>query len=516
MKKLLTSLIVLLALSGVEAQQVAPDLVIAITVDQLRSDYLEYFINTYGEDGFKRLIKNGLYYNRLSFDFDLPNAASAQATIHTGSFPEYHGITKVAKYDQQLKKDVSIFVDNDFMGNYTPGRFSPKALLAHTIADELKIASNDAAQVFAIAPEAEQALSASGKLGDGAFWIDDYNGKWATTTYFKKLPWWVEKYNNGGQSLSKRISQLEWTPIHPIDEFNAFPFIEKKSFKHTYKDSNYKMFKRSPLVNDEVNRLAIQFIEYGAVGKNKVTDFLSLTYYLGIPSENKKLYSTEIQEAYARLDRSIGQLLRSLDKKLPNKNVYVILMGTGYFQFEDENQNEKRIFYSDRCTALLNMYLMAIYGQQNWVSGFSDGHIFLNRKLIENKKLSLSEIQEIAADFVREFSGVQEVVTSNGIAKGYTSEEGLKLKRGSHHLNRGDLILKLQPGWNSSEREGIRQTYWNKIAVESPLFIYGPNIKPSKISYEIDARRIAPTISRILRIRAPNACIQNPLPEIVQ
>ena len=67
MRKILTSLIALMAIASMDAQQRTPKLVVCITVDQLRGDYIEYFYNTFGEHGFKRLMNEGVVFNSISF-----------------------------------------------------------------------------------------------------------------------------------------------------------------------------------------------------------------------------------------------------------------------------------------------------------------------------------------------------------------------------------------------------------------------------------------------------------------
>ena len=84
-RKILTSLIAILAATNLEAQQSTPKLVVCITVDQLRGDYIEYFYNTFGERGFKRLMNEGLVYNNIRFEFSDIDEASAFATLFTGS-----------------------------------------------------------------------------------------------------------------------------------------------------------------------------------------------------------------------------------------------------------------------------------------------------------------------------------------------------------------------------------------------------------------------------------------------
>ena len=71
MKGLLTSLITVLTFTGLQAQSLpaAPKLVVGLTIDQLRTDYLEAFSSLYGEKGFKRLWKEGRVFYIASYSF---------------------------------------------------------------------------------------------------------------------------------------------------------------------------------------------------------------------------------------------------------------------------------------------------------------------------------------------------------------------------------------------------------------------------------------------------------------
>ena len=59
-KGLLTS-ILMLTFGGLQAQPLpaVPKLVVTLTIDQLRTDYMEAFSSLYGEKGFKRLLREG-------------------------------------------------------------------------------------------------------------------------------------------------------------------------------------------------------------------------------------------------------------------------------------------------------------------------------------------------------------------------------------------------------------------------------------------------------------------------
>ena len=59
MKKGLITSILALTFSGLQAQPLpaSPKLVVTLTIDQLRTDYMEAFSSLYGEKGFKRLLR---------------------------------------------------------------------------------------------------------------------------------------------------------------------------------------------------------------------------------------------------------------------------------------------------------------------------------------------------------------------------------------------------------------------------------------------------------------------------
>ena len=334
-----------------------------------------------------------------------------------------------------------------------------------------------------------------------------------------------DSYNNGPESLSARLEQMTWTPSLSLDKFNAFPYVlDEIPFKYTFKENTNECFfnlKTSPFINKEINRLALQFLEYGAFGTRSCPDMLAITYYAGNYRGNMhKEYTREIQDTYYQLDKDLEQLLDKIDKKVGLNNTLIVFTGSGYYKSEEEYPDGMQLtngeFHPKRCVALLNMYLMAIYGQHtNWVKGFYNNHIYLNRKAIEDAKLELTVIQEKAAEFLREFSGVQFVATENVLRTGNWNEKTSKYLHGTHLSSRGDLIIELQPGWtiNNDDPKAKVKVIRNN-AVITPLVFMGNGIKPEHIYREVKATEVAPTVTHVLRIRPPNASLSLPLREL--
>ena len=131
MKKGLITSILALTFSSLQAQPqpVIPKLVVMLTVDQLRTDYLEQFAPLYGDKGFRRLMREGKVFCQTEMPFANADRASALATLYTGSTPSVHGIIGENWMDAQTLRPINCVDDPAFMGNYTKENTSPKILL---------------------------------------------------------------------------------------------------------------------------------------------------------------------------------------------------------------------------------------------------------------------------------------------------------------------------------------------------------------------------------------------------
>ena len=283
-KVLATLLLSLLVVPLVQSADQAPRLVVGITVDQLRTDYLMALQHLFGEKGFKRLMKEGVVCENLVYDYPNVDKASATATLYTGTMPFFHGIPSERFFNTTFQREEFILNDPSKIGNYTQETFSPERLKTSTISDEVKIVSGGLGRVYAVAPDAQQAIISAGHAGNCAFWINDRNGKWATTTYYRDVPAYIEQFNYG-RSLSARIDTLAWTPVYTPDLYTAIPYLTNDfSFKRTFSHDNrdrFAQFKTTALVNREITDVAVEFLDKGLLGRRGVLDMLNVRYVIG-------------------------------------------------------------------------------------------------------------------------------------------------------------------------------------------------------------------------------------------
>jgi predicted AlkP superfamily pyrophosphatase or phosphodiesterase len=517
MNKVLSSLVALFSITTLYAQSPSgevPKLVVGITIDQLRGDYLEMFRHTFGNKGFNRLLNNGLVYSNVTYNFPNLDKASTIATIFTGAYPSFHGITADKKYMIESDSEISTFFDNKYLGNFTSAKLSPLPIRVSTIADELGVASGGQSDILAFAPDASQALASGGHAASGAYWIEDYTGKWATTTFYKNKQPAVDQHNRSSESLSSIIGNITWRPALDIERYNAFPYTRNRyKFQHYFgvdKKDNIHLFKQSPYVNSEVNNIAIKVLESSSLGKRKNPDYLAVTFYAGnYEKALDKNYSIEIQDTYYRLDQELGRLLDAIETSVGLKNTLIFVVSTGYFN-EQEIHPEGMVtsggdFYPDRSQALLSMYLMALYGREQWIKKYYNRQFFFDKKLLEDRKINLAEIQQKAAEFLVQSAGVQDVITSHQMLHGASNEKVQFYRNGYYKGVTGDLFLELQPGWRVVEPQTTAEQRVRNNAVISPVIFFGSDIAPQRVHRTIEATEIAPSVSYRLRIRAPNA-----------
>ena len=491
----------------------APRLVVNITIDQLRTDYLEAFAPVFGNDGFKRLFREGLVFENASYPFSRIDRASAISSVITGVSPYYHSIVAEKWLDKESLRPFSCTENIK-----TPGVPSPTQLMVSTLGDELKVSTDGAAKVFTIAPTIDAAVLSAGHAADGAFWLDDWTGLWKGSQYYSnEIPTFILSFNEL-QSASKKIEKTVWQPAFEVSgRFNYYQHIDNQEpFKHSFKgERKFIDYKTCGLINADITELARQCVISQTMGFDRVTDLLCITYYAGNFGHKAMTdCQMELQDTYLRLDRELGKLIKALEEKLGANHVLFIVTSTGYSDDESANYEKYRIpsgnFNITRTSNLLNMYFGAIWGQGRYVETCFGNEIYLNHKLLESKRISLTDATQRAQEFISQISGVSNVYTSLQLLSG-NNQQIYKIRNGFHPEHNGDILIEVSPGWqlendNSQEKQLSRASF-----TQFPIIIYGAGTKAERVKTPVTVDRIAPTIAKTIRIRAPNACSAEPL-----
>lgn len=497
----------------------APRLVVNITIDQLRTDYLEAFMPLYGNAGFKRLLENGLVFSKASYPFLPVDRASAIAAVASGSVPYDNGIPSVEWLSRKTLRPMQSITDLKSLIQPRGSAPTPVNLVTSTIGDELKIATQRAAKVYSIATECDAAVLSAGHAADAAIWLDKQTGQWTTSTYYSKLiPDWLIGYNKNS-SVVKKLKSAIWKPksdaVQKMVYFPASP-TQPKTFSYTFAGTTaYSDYITSGLINSDVTDMALQCVNAAQLGQDNIPDLLNLQYYAGTFRQKGAIDAgIELQDTYARLDEAIGLLITAVEGRVGKGRVLFVVTSTGYF---DETPMDYTTYgvpsgtvYINRTAHLLNMYLGAHFGTASYVDGYRNNQIYLNHKVIEQKKLKMAEVMERSREMLLLSDGIRGVNTSLSLAT--TSDASLlPLRNGYNTAVSGDILLDIAPGWKLLNEDTHQLSNWSIQGIAFPIIIYGCNIQHENVSLPVTTDQIAPTITKSIRIRAPNACKNTPL-----
>ena len=347
-----------------------------------------------------------------------------------------------------------------------------KALLTRTITDRMRILY-PAAKIYAIGIQPETTVLLAGHAANACCWIDAASHKWvATAAYTEGLPTAAYDYNNGGRF--DILAAHQWTPRMDIPMYNHPTEQErKKSFSYAVKD----ILTKSPEANTLVIELALALQKDQKLGTDATPDLLMLQFNTLSPlAQSDAIESAEQEDMYLRLNQDLGYLMEQLDKRIGRANYQVLVVGRPVLGTSAQTLSDLHMpvqqFNVDRAAALTGTYLMALYGHERWVDGSYGQSLYLNRTLIEQKRLSLETIQRQVANFLMDFEGIQIAMPGH--------EAMLHPLLGSTLCKRhtGDVVFVLQPGWQlmQDERHAIDRVIDDKPKV--PLMLWSGTLRP--------------------------------------
>jgi len=101
------------------------------------------------------------------------------------------------------------------------------------------------------------------------------------------------------------------------------------------------------------------------------------------------------------------------------------------------------------------------------------------------------------------YSGLQLLTNIN--------DQTQKIRNGYNASHCGDILIEVSPGWKLYNEDNQDTQLSRASFVQFPIIFYGGGTKAGRISDHVTVDRIAPTIAKSIRIRAPNACSSEPL-----
>jgi len=522
-----------------------PKLVIGLVIDQMRWDFLYRYYERYGNDGFKRLLKEGFTCENTYIPYIPTFTAIGHSTIYTGSVPSLHGIAGNDWYEQPNGYQKYCTEDTTVKSVGTTskaGEMSPRNLLTTTITDELKLATNFRSKVIGVALKDRGGILPAGHSANAAYWYDDYTGNWITSTYYMNdLPQWVKAFNS--QRLVDKYLTQKWNTLYPLETYlqsspDNSPKYEGKFknegapvFPHDIpvnRTSDWNTIRNTPFANTLTLDFAKAAIKNEALGKREVTDFLTVsissTDYLGHQFGPN---SVEIEDTYLRLDKDLAMFLTYLDTTI-GKGQYTLFLSADHGAahnptFLRDNKIPSGLWSGasglKADISEVNSILSRKYKAEKIVRSLFNYQVNLNYEVIEKENLNIDEVKKDIISYYKKQPGVAFVVDLKNIGISPVPE-ALKgrIINGYNEKRSGEIQIILNPGWYQgygTQATGTTHGTWNPYDTHIPLIFMGWGIKQGRSNQQYFMTDIAPTLAALLRIQEPNGNIGKPIIELI-
>lgn len=514
-----------------------PALVVGITVDQMRMDYLYRYWHLFEEGGFKRLVNKGFVCSNHHYDYSPTYTGPGHASIYTGTSPMIHGI--IAN-NWHIRDEGMVYCAGDTthhgVGTELPGgQMSPHRLLTTTLSDELRLTNNFQSKVIGISFKDRGAILPAGHNPNAAYWFIGRNeGNFVSSDYYMdELPQWVNEFNNNG--LVDSCLTAGWDLLLPeeaydvsFDDNNPFeaPFRGQMRAAFPYHfsdtiDNRYDYIKATPHSSTISVEFAFAAIENEKLGQGEVTDLLALSFsgtdYAGHQFGPQ---SREVQDTYLRLDRDIARLLNYLDQKIGRDEYLVFLTadhgGAPVPGYMNRHNMPGGLWRPQEMLATIEERLSAKYGATEYIASYSNDQIFLRQDVLSSKGLTLEQVTPMIVQTCSEFPEVYRVISKADILLQPTNDPIMRnVRNGIHPQRSGDIIVVTQPGLIEYGYQGTTHGSPYSYDTHVPLLFYGKNIRSGQLSRRTHITDIAPTVAQLLRIAQPTGCTGNTIYEVV-
>ncbi len=514
-----------------------PKIVIGLVIDQMRWDYLYRYSELYSSGGFKRLLNQGFSCENTFINFVPTYTAPGHTCIYTGSVPAINGIVGNNWFNRSTGKNMYCTQDtsvNTIGSNSFAGKMSPKNLWTTTITDELRISNNFKSKVIALALKDRASITPGGHTANAAYWFDDSNGKWITSSYYmNQLPDWVNAFNN--KRLPDDYMSKDWNALMPLSKYDLstadnkeyesnIPGENNRSFPHRLSEIKHKYlaFNYTPFANTFTFDFAKATIENEKMGQNTVPDFLAVsissTDYIGHQFGPN---SIEIQDTYLRLDNDISEFLKYLDSKFGKEN-YLLFLSADHAvanipAFLQEHKIPSGTYSQTNLTKNINLLLEEKFLIKKGVLNIQNYQIYLNTKEIEKENKNLSEIKKAVIDFLNQQEFISSAIDLEKITSSSLPDViKQKIINGYNFKRSGDIHFIYKPGYFDPGGNSTTHGSLNPYDSHIPLIWFGWNIKHGSSNREIYMTDIAPTLAALLKIQMPNGSIGKVIEEVVK
>jgi predicted AlkP superfamily pyrophosphatase or phosphodiesterase len=508
--------------SSASAYNAHPKLIVVIVIDQFRGDYLDRYRDQFGEAGFRLLLDHGAYFANCNYNYANTRTAPGHSTLFTGAYSNGHGIVANEWWDQKKKRMVTSVEDDDTKLVGVEGDkagASPHNLLADTLGDELKLATQGNARVFGVSLKDRASVLPAGFAGNAAYWIEPKTGAWITSTYYRSdLPRWVQDFNS---TRPQKYWDREWKSQEGKD---AQGTVLRSTAHRKGKDGSdagfYEVIGSTAFGNEYELEFSKELILYENVGRGPATDLLVISLSPNdILGHQVGPDSPEMHQMALDLDHELADFFNFLGHQIGLANVWIALSADHGVSSLPDAVKKLHIPAANLDAAKLEAQL-----NSTLTAKFSPGHPAAYIKLdypvawLDQDAFAVAHQREREAEATvgeaMKQAGLRDFYTKSQLAQGEVPDTPLGRKYlNSYSPEGGWYVMGVPDIYTVGPAKGTDHASPYNYDTHVPLAFYGLPFQPGTYRTSVEPIDLAATLASLLGINAPTHSVGRVLTE---
>ena len=490
---------------GVRAAQ----LVVMITVDQLRADAYERY-RQHLTGGLVRLYEHGAVFTEGYQDHAFTETAPGHASLLSGRFPVHTGIATNAHGVNT--RDAPLL-------NGRPGEpgASPFRFIGTELIDWMRAVRPDA-RFLSVSRKDRGAILPIGRAKGDVFWYSN-SGRFTTSTYYADtLPSWVRQFND--RRLTRSWAGKAWEPLlaeQAYAEPDSVP-VENLgrdySFPHLLPRDSVALdtaVVSTPFLDDITLQFALEGLERDGLGATVGrTDLLAVS--LSSTDAIGHRYgpdSKEYHDQVLRLDRFLGAFLDSLFKLRDSTRIVIALSADhGVTPFPtlvstiEPNPGAKRVDMAP--TWAMTRERLARAGIPDSLVTMDQNILVLQTRALAARGFSADSIALAFAREIKRVNGVARADLLSAMARMDTTKDAIA-RRWLHTLNPASDTTRLAVTFtqHSYYAQVVYATHGSPYDGDAhvPIVIRGPGVKTGRVKRFVRTVDLGPTLAALIGVK---------------
>lgn len=508
-----------------------PKLVILLSVDQMKGDYIDRF-NPQFSKGLRTLLDQGYNFTKTHHFHANTTTAAGHAALSTGCYPIINGIVANNIYNRKNRRWEYSILDStavfEGIDSTTLKKVSYANLKKPSLGDIVKVHYPEA-KSFSVSLKDRASIALGGKKANRAFWFDAASTQMVSTKHYSEPFFdWVKEYKANNLLADDLAAGWQLSANFTPEAQTSADFVEQErgvfspEFPHTIASMDSVLVSnnrdgafiwQTPFGDKYVLEFAKKLIAEEQLGMGNQPDVLTISLSSAdLIGHHFGPNSYEVQDYYLKLDIYLGQFIDFLNQSIGEENYILALSGDhGVAQFPllaaNEGKDAKRISreqYAQDFEKIDSLVMAELGLTSSSILEVSYKGLEPNFQALQNTSIDSLTFFTTFERYIKRLPYILEVYNPFDMEDEKCDKPFINEVRNSYDIQKNTLLYLLQKENYLIDARANGTTHGTPFTYDThvPLIFFGKEIKPGQNIDNVQTVDVTPTLLQILGIEA--------------